>query len=100
MKYISNRFKGYTEADCSCDYCLFYSGKRCQLETCCCEQERTLAQQQSIRQKPQPIDAQPESTNVLAGEPECECDSCNYAGHGFICGNTDGLCMKNGYGRS
>lgn len=43
---IYNRFKGYTLEDCSCKYCLYYSGKRkhkCLLDKCVCKEEIELA---------------------------------------------------------
>ncbi len=40
-KHIVNRWSGYTLADCACEYCLYYGGKKkgCQLEECCCAEE-------------------------------------------------------------
>ena len=42
---IYNRWQGYTVADCRCEYCLFYAGKKhpCPLDVCCCEEERQEA---------------------------------------------------------
>jgi len=38
---------GYTTDDCSCEYCLFYAGKKkpCPLDICCCAVEREEALQ-------------------------------------------------------
>lgn len=42
---ILHRFTGYTVADCDCEYCLHYGGKRtsCTAESCCCTEERLQA---------------------------------------------------------
>lgn len=42
---IQNRFTGYTTADCACEFCLYYGGKRkgCTIESCCCIEERRQA---------------------------------------------------------
>lgn len=41
---IYNKFKGYSLADCACEYCLYYGGKRsgkvtCLSEECVCKEE-------------------------------------------------------------
>jgi len=44
---IYNRWQGYTVADCRCEHCLFYAGKKrpCPLDICCCKEERQEALQ-------------------------------------------------------
>jgi len=46
-KTVLNKWLGYyTLADCACEYCLYYGGKKkgCQLEKCCCAEEIKEAQ--------------------------------------------------------
>lgn len=42
---ILDRFNGYSVADCDCTLCLYYGGKRrgCNLDKCCCAEERREA---------------------------------------------------------
>ena len=42
---IYNRWQGYTVADCACELCRWYDGKKrlCLLESCCCAEEREEA---------------------------------------------------------
>ena len=42
---ILDRWHDYSVADCACEYCLYYKGKKrgCSLGTCCCEVERAEA---------------------------------------------------------
>ncbi len=44
MKRIYNKWKGYSLADCDCQYCLYYGGKKkgervCLSENCVCLEE-------------------------------------------------------------
>lgn len=50
---IYHRFTGYTVQDCSCEYCLYYGGKRrgCMVESCCCLKERLQALAREYRVK-------------------------------------------------
>ncbi|MDR1014181.1 MAG: hypothetical protein LBL86_04280 [Coriobacteriales bacterium] len=42
---IYNRFLYYSVADCRCDLCLYWQGRRCGclLDICCCQKERDEA---------------------------------------------------------
>ena len=42
---IYSKWQGYSLADCACEVCANYAGKKkpCPLEVCCCVQERTDA---------------------------------------------------------
>ena len=45
-KHIYNRGRfEWSLADCACEHCLYYRGKKrlCPLEVCCCEKERRKA---------------------------------------------------------
>ncbi len=52
-KHIVNRWSGYTLADCACEYCLYYGGKKkgCQLEECCCAEEIREAREREDKNK-------------------------------------------------
>ncbi len=52
-EHIVNRWSGYTLADCACEYCLYYGGKKkgCQLEECCCAEEIKEAREREGRNK-------------------------------------------------
>ncbi len=44
MKWIYNKFKGYTLEDCDCRYCLYYGGRwkgrvKCLADECVCVEE-------------------------------------------------------------
>ena len=43
--HIYDRWQGYTLADCACELCAYYAGKKkpCPLKVCCCEEERREA---------------------------------------------------------
>lgn len=56
MKYIYNRFKGYTLKDCDCQYCLYYGGKRkgkitCLAGECVCADEIRKAKERSRKER-------------------------------------------------
>lgn len=44
-KHIYDRFEWWSVADCACEHCLYYAGKKkpCPLETCDIEAERREA---------------------------------------------------------
>ena len=51
---IYNKFQGYTLADCSCEYCLYYGGKRkgkvtCLADECVCKDEIEAAKRRERR---------------------------------------------------
>lgn len=50
---IQNRFTGYTAADCACEFCLYYGGKRkgCTIEICCYIEERQQAAERENKKK-------------------------------------------------
>ena len=50
---IYGRFTGYTVKDCSCEYCLYYGGKRkgCTVKYCCCLKERLHAAARESEEK-------------------------------------------------
>ena len=56
MKYIYNRFEGYTLKDCDCQYCLYYGGKRkgkitCLADECICADEIRKAKERSRKER-------------------------------------------------
>ena len=56
MKYIYNKFKGYTLKDCECQYCLYYVGKRkrkitCLADECVCNDEIRKAKERSRKER-------------------------------------------------
>ena len=56
-KRIYDRWHGYTVEDCACRYCLYYSGRSCILEECCCKEERmeAIAREKGLERKmPEP----------------------------------------------
>ena len=100
MRYIYNKFPGYTLEDCDCTLCLHYAGRGnpCPLEVCCCEDEKQEAVERMQAAPPDLPPLRRKHDPLVPEKPVCtdkpECAGCPYPGHGFLCGGADGHCLK------